>query len=48
MAMRLKDSTRAAAAIAVLGDWLRDAGLKLREVRVNGKLIFKLGRDHGY
>jgi hypothetical protein len=48
MAMRLKDSTRAAAAIAVLGDWLRDAGLKLREARVNGKLIFKFGRDHGY
>ena len=46
-AMRLKDPARTGETLAALREWLRDAGLWLREAWVNGRIVFKSGRDHG-
>lgn len=46
-AMRLKDPARTGETLAALREWLRDAGLWLREAWVNGRIAFKSGRDHG-
>ena len=46
-AMRLKDPTRTGETLVALREWLRDAGLWLREAWVNGRIAFKSGRDHG-
>ena len=46
-AMRLKDPARTGETLATLREWLRDAGLWLREAWVNGRIVFKSGRDHG-
>lgn len=46
-AMRLKDPGQTGETLAALKEWLRDAGLWLREAWVNGRIAFKSGRDHG-